>query len=170
MIAPELYLAEEWKKIRSEPGYEASSHGRIRSTPQASKCGDFYILTQNYTRGYPYCSLGPVRRRVNRLVCEAFHGPAPNEDDEAAHLDNDKTNNAPSNLAWKSSLANKADQPNKQKGTNNPRAILTEADVAQIRGLRKLGYSYGYINKIYSSVSKSTIAYVCKGKSWSHVQ
>lgn len=37
---------------------------------------------------------------VHRLVCEAFHGPAPGPGYDAAHLDHDPANCAAVNLAW----------------------------------------------------------------------
>jgi hypothetical protein len=38
--------------------------------------------------------------KVHRLVCEAFHGPAPSWDYEVAHDDHVRDNNAASNLRW----------------------------------------------------------------------
>ena len=38
--------------------------------------------------------------KVHRLICEAFHGPAPDGKPIVIHLDEDATNNAPSNLRW----------------------------------------------------------------------
>jgi hypothetical protein len=38
--------------------------------------------------------------KVHRLVCEAFHGPAPNPRSVVIHLDEDATNNRPENLRW----------------------------------------------------------------------
>lgn len=38
--------------------------------------------------------------RVSRLVCEAFHGPAPFPRAVVMHLDDDQTNNTPGNLKW----------------------------------------------------------------------
>jgi hypothetical protein len=38
--------------------------------------------------------------RVARLICEAFHGPAPFSEAVVMHLDEDPTNNVPSNLRW----------------------------------------------------------------------
>lgn len=35
-----------------------------------------------------------------RLVCEAFHGPAPSTDSVCMHLDENARNNAPTNLQW----------------------------------------------------------------------
>ncbi len=38
--------------------------------------------------------------KVARLVCEAFNGPQPFEGAVCMHLDENSSNNAPSNLAW----------------------------------------------------------------------
>lgn len=38
--------------------------------------------------------------KVHRLVCEAFHGPAPSKRSVVIHLDEDATNNRPENLRW----------------------------------------------------------------------
>jgi len=38
--------------------------------------------------------------KVHRLVCEAFHGPAPDGRSVVIHLDEDATNNRPENLKW----------------------------------------------------------------------
>jgi len=37
---------------------------------------------------------------VHRLVCEAFHGPPPEEDSPALHRDKNRLNNVASNLYW----------------------------------------------------------------------
>lgn len=38
--------------------------------------------------------------KIHRLVCEAFHGPAPKDKPIVIHLDEDANNNKPSNLRW----------------------------------------------------------------------
>lgn len=40
------------------------------------------------------------RRLVSRLVCEAFHGPAPAHKPLAMHGNDDSTDNRPENLSW----------------------------------------------------------------------
>jgi hypothetical protein len=152
---------EVWNPIPSEPGYEASSFGRVRSR--------FKILSQNFTRGYLGVQLSSVRRRVNRLVCEAFHGAPPSLKHEAAHKDNNRTNNRADNLVWATSKENKAHQPDKQRGENNPRAILTENDVREIRRLRAQGMKLDPLHRMFPQVSRSMIAYIIQGKTWRHI-
>ena len=38
--------------------------------------------------------------KIHRLVCEAFHGPAPEQKSVVIHIDEDATNNRPENLRW----------------------------------------------------------------------
>ena len=38
--------------------------------------------------------------KIHRLICEAFHGPAPEDKPIVIHIDEDATNNRPSNLRW----------------------------------------------------------------------
>lgn len=38
--------------------------------------------------------------KVSRLVCEAFNGPAPADQNICMHLDENSRNNQPSNLHW----------------------------------------------------------------------
>jgi hypothetical protein len=38
--------------------------------------------------------------KVHRLVCEAFHGPAPEGKNVVIHLDENALNNKPENLRW----------------------------------------------------------------------
>ncbi len=74
-------------------------------------------------------------KRVHRLVCEAWHGPAP-EGAHAAHLDGNRLNNQPSNLAWKTPAENNADKlrhGTHQAGSKHPRVKLTGEQVEAIR-------------------------------------
>ena len=38
--------------------------------------------------------------KIHRLVCEAFHGPAPSKRSVVLHLDENALNNNPENLRW----------------------------------------------------------------------
>lgn len=59
-----------------------------------------------YVTGDGYLSVGrreagkKVMERVHRLVCEAFHGPAPADKPLALHRDGNRMNNVPENLYW----------------------------------------------------------------------
>jgi hypothetical protein len=64
--------------------------------------------------------------KIHRLVCEAFHGPAPHEKPIVIHLDEDATNNRPDNLRWGTqkenlNMPNFKDYCRSRTGDKNPR-------------------------------------------------
>lgn len=106
---------EEWKTIPSLPEFQASSLGRIRCRPITrpmphggtrtyggqARLGIWNEDTKRFCivfRGKNY--------KVHRLICEAFHGPAPDDKPNCLHLDEDSSNNRPENLAWGSQKEN----------------------------------------------------------------
>jgi hypothetical protein len=102
MAKPEI-----WRLIPSMPGLLASSRGRLMVAPYLGE------LPQGGTRQYGgyarkgcwdgdryiYVLKGKTYK-VARLVCEAFHGPAPEGKNVCMHMDENSRNNAPSNLKW----------------------------------------------------------------------
>jgi hypothetical protein len=99
-------MKEVWRPIPSLPEYLASSDGRVMRVP--------YL--QNLPKGGVRCYGGdPVAGqwdgkryilvysgktyKVHRLICEAFHGPAPHGY-VCMHLDENARNNKPNNLRW----------------------------------------------------------------------
>ena len=98
--------SEEWRDIPSLPGVQASSHGRLMVKPyeQAMPRGGVRVYGGTPTKGqwdgdrYVYPLRGKTFK-VARLVCEAFHGSAP-DGAVCMHLDEDSRNNRPGNLAW----------------------------------------------------------------------
>jgi hypothetical protein len=106
--------AEEWRDIPEWPGYQASSHGRIRSFKRwpkgriAKQCAD---IRTGYKRVNLRSPDGNNRAvKVHRLICAAFHGPSPTDKPEVAHRDGTRDNNQPDNLRWASRKENVADQ------------------------------------------------------------
>ena len=91
----------EWRPVVGFEGlYEVSNTGEIRSR----KSGHYRLLKKKHNKvtGYDYVILhngGPATRSVHRLVAMSF---LPNPDDlpYVNHKDEDKTNNAASNLEW----------------------------------------------------------------------
>ena len=73
--------------------------------------------------------------RRSTLICRAFHGERP-LNKEVRHLDGSRTNDAASNLEWathRENIADKLIHGTVQRGANNWRSRLTEADVVFIR-------------------------------------
>jgi len=106
---------EIWKPVPSRPGITASSLGRIMLSPGTAKMprGGIRSYTPKPTYGTKtkasktakHIYMGLYNRRfgnmkVHRLVCEAFHGPSPFGGAVVIHLDENATNNNPSNLKW----------------------------------------------------------------------
>ena len=108
-------IAEEWRIIPSFPRLEASSWGRVRPIPRVGRMP--YGGTRQYNsegtygvtrrakknarhsyRGTTYPDIGNVK--IHRLVCEAFHGPAPFPRAVVIHINEDAHDNRPGNLKW----------------------------------------------------------------------
>ncbi len=152
---------EIWKMVTEFPSYEVSSLGRVRRGQQLLTPTAFlgYLVVTPCLGGKKYC------RRVNRLVCEAFNGPAPSDEHQAAHWDGNKNNNISSNLRWATALENAADRDRHlmtAKGSKNAAAVLSENDVHHIRGLLKAGLTKTTIGRFFG-VSRPEKVISCHG-------
>lgn len=109
-----IVAGEEWRVIAEFPVYSVSSHGRVMRSVAGATNAKVGLLKQNTIHGYKYvglCENGRVySRRVNRLVCIAFHGDPPSSKHHAAHDDNDRANNAKGNLRWATGSENMLDK------------------------------------------------------------
>ena len=97
------------------PGYEGiyivTSEGDVARQLRSQGAAVGLVLKPALDgRGYPCVGLrkGGKQRweKVHRLVCAAFHGPAPNGRGYVNHKDGDKANNKASNLEWVSAAEN----------------------------------------------------------------
>lgn len=112
---------EEWRDIRGFEGrYQVSSLGRVKSLARrvASRGGTRLVrerILKLHREPFYYSvglNAGPdiaVRKRVHRLVCEAFH-PNPDGLPQVAHADGDGYNNRAENLRWATALENAYDK------------------------------------------------------------
>lgn len=103
---------ERWRPVVGYEGiYEVSDQGRVRSLDRffMRRHGEGYrlrgrVLSPVYQKGYPTVKLsrsGSVKGRpIHILVAEAFIGPRPVEYVQVRHLNDIKTDNRPSNLAY----------------------------------------------------------------------
>ena len=90
---------------------------------------------------------------------------------EACHDDGNCLNDAPSNLRWDTSSANKNDM--KKHGTapvgeQSPTAKLTVPEVQNIRKLRSRGTPLRVLAGQYG-VTEANISAICKRRTWKHV-
>lgn len=97
------------RPIPSHPEYLASDSGRVWSLKS-----DRYLRDYPARRGYRRVNLSERGVRVgavgvHRLVCEAFHGPAPEGKPWALHRNGDPSDNTPGNLYWGSPKDNVKD-------------------------------------------------------------
>ena len=115
MSAANDNTAEVWRPIPSLPEYIASSHGRIMRVPYLGKMphgglraygGEPYFGVWHETDLRFVLQFRGRNYKIARLVCEAFHGPAPAGKPVCMHLDENSRNNRPENLAWGSQKEN----------------------------------------------------------------
>jgi hypothetical protein len=108
-------MIEHWKPVPSKPGLMVSSFGRVKLPDGSAKLPNGG--TRNY---YPKPTYGTKTRasktarheymglynkkfgnmKIHRIVCEAFHGPAPFERAVVIHIDENALNNRSENLRW----------------------------------------------------------------------
>lgn len=178
---------EEWRPVLAWEGlYEVSSLGRVKSLARTkggrfNKCGvqsvlpvPERILKCNTTRtGYVLAVLCRdsecYPKSVHRLVCAAFHGPAPAGRNDVAHFDGVRSNNRASNLRWASDAENYADRwrhGTETAGIKNGNAELTDELVTEIRISSE---SVGRIARRLG-LDRSTIYAARVGRSWKHVE
>lgn len=113
---------EEWRPVVGYEGrYEVSSHGRVRSMPRTTinSLGREYHFRQRVlspdtsVKGYHVVTLHDRdrgrRKRVHRLVAEAFHGNPREGAELVRHLDHEVGHNCPVNLAWGTARDNAQD-------------------------------------------------------------
>lgn len=124
-------------------------------------------------RGYLQVGLtGGKKMLVHRLMLMTFVGPPPTPKHQGRHLDDVKTNNRLSNLAWGTDAENKADAVRNGRharvcGEQNGRAKLTATQVRQIHELHAAGLTKQQIGTHFG-VSRSAVSRVCTGKLWRH--
>lgn len=108
--------------------------------------------------------------RVHRLVLLAFHGK-PQPGYEACHKNDVREDNRLENLYWGTRSQNRHDAIRNGRhpvGSACKRAKLTEEAVREMRNLRKLGYTYLMLAKIYP-VSDGQACKICTFQQWKHV-
>ena len=103
-------MKEVWRVIPSLPEYIACSDGRVMRLPFIGPMPKGSVrpyggeptfgVVHPYNFHRPTINFKGKSYRVSRLICEAFHGPAPFPKAVVMHLDDDQTNNTPENLRW----------------------------------------------------------------------
>lgn len=132
----------EWRPVVGYEGfYEVSSDGQARRLPTATR--GMRTLTLGLEGNYLNVSFHRKKMRVNRVVAEAFHGPANGL--EACHNNGIPTDNRASNIRWGTRSENALDSVahgthNHARNTSCPKGHPFEAAntyVHPTRGYRK---------------------------------
>ena len=102
-------MGEVWKVVPSRPEFLVSSEGRFMVAPYLAPMprggerqygGEPHFGVWNKQDGRFIVVNKGKTYKVSRLVCEAFHGAAPSDDNICIHIDENASNNRPSNLKW----------------------------------------------------------------------
>lgn len=168
---------EVWKTIAEFPQYSVSSIGRVRrTTPWNRQCG--LLKLQTLKKGYKYvelCNNGVrIGRLVSRLVAQAFLEPASDpRQNEVNHKNGIKADNRPDNLEWVTRGENIQHcydvlGRKQRRGEAHSLAKLTEANIIAIRRMLSEG-TPRRAAAMYFGVTKQTIGYIWRGKTWRHV-
>lgn len=186
----------EWRILQSHPRYEISCCGVVRRLFQSGRFLNKYpagsivvpgvwrspyiradgsvkhvkylavMLADEYGKNYK-----PKRCQVSRLVCEAFHGPPPTQEHQAAHNDGNTINNNYKNLRWATPKENSNDieiHGTRAFGDKIPHSKLSEAQVTEIINLIMAGMTDVDI-ALHYGVRKGCILEIRRLKSWRRV-
>jgi hypothetical protein len=103
------------------------------------------ILTPSPDRkGYLRIEIAGVTRQLHAVICEAFNGPA-QPGQLCRHLNDDRADNRPENLAWGSALDNAADA---RRNGRLPRRTI-KIDKEQAVALRQEGWKLREIAEVF---------------------
>lgn len=183
LAGPTQPTAEVWRPIPGSDGfYSVSNLGHVRSEPhQTGRVGrqrGRILRCYRDSKGYLQFGMSlpgrrPLKMKAHRAVALAFLGPRP-PGAQINHKSGNKHDNSVGNLeyvtcrenirhGWKSGLY-KADHA---RGEKNRFAKLTAEKVREIRSLGDV-MSLTQMARQFG-VSKTTIGYIVRGKTWKHV-
>ena len=112
-----------------------------------------------------------IPKQVSLLVCLAFHGCKPTPKHQSRHLNGDRLNNLPTNLAWGTCLENAADRARHGtllRGENASWSKLSNKDVLAIRRRLVNGERQCNLAREYH-VSYQTIFDIKVRRKWKHL-
>ena len=187
---------EIWKDVVDYNDFMVSNKGRVKRKAFTWKKGhdNIEIIQEEVLKKLSKCSGylstrvvnsdGPKNFRVHILVARAFLDNPENKP-HINHKNAIKDDNTVENLEWctnaenmkhaasmglmRSSDYHKIQTSLANRGSNAKHAKLKEEDVLPIRAMKKMGISTLVISEKYK-VSRATIQYLLRGKTWKHVK
>lgn len=90
-----------WVEVPGYPYFLANKEGKVRNAKTGYET--FGSLDdKGYRRVCQWDNVSKTKKeyKAHHIVCTAFHGPCPTSKHEVGHKDDDRSNNAPSNLQW----------------------------------------------------------------------
>lgn len=182
-----LFFMAQWKACPSDPHYEVSDEGSVRSVDRVierngkpARLKGKTLKHLKHNQGYRSVNLGRGngnRRLIHSLVMEAFVGPRPKGMD-INHKNGDKTDNRLENLEYCSRSQNMAHAvrtglmppPPLRRGTDNDHLCrLNEEKVRHIRQWHAEGGGITQIARHYD-VGKSTVGNIIKRNTWAWLE
>lgn len=180
---------EVWKPVANhEELYEVSNLGRVRRLSRVqyrrNRWGteSRYLLpeqilspTQTSTGRYLTVNLWKDGQnqtvRLNILVCQTFHGPAPQEKPFALHNNGDSFNNRATNLRWGDIFDNMADRTAHGRTVRGERQHSARLTACLVRSIRQRASNGERIAPIAREIGvhPSSIHAVVKRETWKHV-
>jgi hypothetical protein len=166
-------MGVEYRDVVGALGYRVGNDGSVWSCLKQAGYSRRYVMTTewhplklNTADGYPSVKIRGRRRKVHRLVLEAFVGPCP-DGMEGCHWNGTPTDCRLDNLRWDTHKGNGADsiRHGVHKGTRNGRALFSESVVDDIRKRITTGERQADIAREFS-VSRCTVNAIAKGRRW----
>lgn len=163
-----------WRPCPGFPDYVVSEDGFVRRIRTARGSSAGRVLRGEVMRiGYRQFSLfhGDGKRHhrlAHRLVCEAWHGPPPTAQHQAAHGDGDRLNNHFTNLRWATPTENQADKVahgTHNRGERHGMAKLAPAQVVAIRADRRPQY----VIAAAFGIGAATVSQIKGRQRWAHI-
>lgn len=157
----------DWRPIAHDKLYEVSRFGLIRNAETG------LVLRPMLSNGYQkVCLRDGSRRYVHRLVLEAWVGARPPRH-QANHKNGIRADNRADNLEWVTPSRNVKHsydelRHTRMRGERSGKAILTEAQVIEMRELRRQGWMNKDIAHRFGMSIPGTQA-ILVGRRWAHL-
>ena len=132
-----------------------------------------YIDSEGYVslKIRPTGTINVIDKRLHTLILLTIFGPCPGKGFEGRHLDDNKSNNHPSNLRWGTRKQNAEDMARNgksTKGERNPTAVITDEQVVQARELAMNGMD-GAAIAVKLQAPYAAISIMLQRKTWKHI-